>query len=93
MVLAILLGICAGVIGFMPLLVGLKLTKRSTHAGLSGSMFLLIVGLVVSFVLLFVFAILCVNIDRPNAMPFVLAEVVALCVTAIGYGVRSVLKK
>lgn len=93
MVIAILLGIVSGIVGFMPLLVGLKLTKRSTHAGVGGSMFLLIVGLIVSFVLLFVFAVLCININRPLALPFVLAEVVALCVTAIGYGVWSVLRK
>lgn len=93
MVIAILLGICAGVAGFLPLLGGLKLTKRHPNAGTAGSMFLTLVALIVSFALLVVFALLCVNLDRPNVLPFTLAEALALCAAALGYGVWLVLRK
>lgn len=93
MIVAILLGICAGAVGFMPLLGGLLLTKRSRHAGVGSSMFLLVVGLLVSFAFLVGCAFICVSIDRPNALPFVLAEVIALSVAAISYGVWSIIRK
>ena len=56
-------------------------------------MSILIIALVISFALMFAFAILCVTFARDLAMPFVLAEAVALSVVAIGYGVNRLVRK
>ncbi len=87
MALAILLGALSGVIGFSPLLIGLRLTKKTTATTAFSSMAVLILALVVSFVLVFACTILFVAWDKPNGFPFVLAEVICLCVVAIGYGI------
>ena len=53
MVLAILLGILAGLVGFVPLVLALRLTKRTVHGGTAASMIVLLLGLAVSFAALF----------------------------------------
>ena len=47
MVLAILLGILAGLVGFVPLVLALRLTKRTVHGGTAASMIVLLLGLAV----------------------------------------------
>lgn len=93
MVGAIALGLLSGVAGFIPLLVGLHLTKRVTATSNFGYMSILIIALIISFVLMFAFALLCVTFARDLALPFVLAEAVALSVVAIGYGVNRLVRK
>ena len=89
MVLAIICGALSGIIGFLPLLLGLRLTRRFASSGNFGQMGILLLCLLFSFVLMFVFAIICVFIDRSLALPFVFAEAIALCVTAIGVGIKK----
>ncbi len=89
MVLSILLGVLAGVIGFIPLVVALRATKRHPEVGNVGPMLKLFLGLLISFVLLALFAILYAATDKGNALPFVLAEAIALSLCAIVYGIRS----
>ncbi len=91
MVAAIICGVIAGFVGFLPLLVGLRQTRKVTATSNFGHMSILLISLVISFALMFAFAILCVNVARDGAMPFVLAEAVALSVTAIVFGVRRTL--
>lgn len=86
MVVAVLVGALAGVIGFAPLLVGLTMTKKTTATSNFGPMTILIMSLIASFVLMFAMAIICVNVARDYALPFVLAEAVALSVVAIVFG-------
>lgn len=74
-------------VGFLPLLVGLNMTKKVTSTSNFGHMSILILSLVVSFVVMFALAVLCVVVARDYAMPFVLAEAVALSVVAIAFGV------
>ena len=93
MALAIVLGAVSGVVGFLPLFIGLRLTKRVTATSNFGYMSILIISLIVSFALLFVFAIVCVNVARDIALPFALAEAVALSVTAIVFGVKRMVRK
>ncbi len=93
MAVAIVLGALSGVIGFLPLYFGLRLTKRTAASGVAGSMTILIIMLIVSFAVLFALAILCVVFYRSLALAFVLAEVIALSVVAIVFGVRSVLTR
>lgn len=93
MVITIVLGAISGIIGFIPLIIGLRLTKHVTTTSNFSHMSILILCLVVSFVLLFVFAVLCINFARDVALPFVLAEAVGLSVTAIAFGVKRMLRK
>ena len=93
MAIAIVLGLLAGVVGFAPLLIALRLTRRVTATSNFGYMSILLIGLVISFVLMFAFAIICINVYRDVAMPFVLAEAVALSVVAIGYGISKMVRK
>lgn len=87
LILAIVCGLLSGVIGFMPLLVGLRLTRKVTATSNFGHMSILIISLIVSFIVMFALAMLCVAIARDFAMPFVLAEAVALSVVAIVFGI------
>ena len=93
MAIAILLGAVLGVVGFIPLFIGLRLTKHVTATSNFGYMSILIISLVVSFVLLFVFAILCAMFFRDVALPFALAEAVGLSVCAIVFGVKRMVRK
>ena len=88
MVLAIALGILAGIAGFLPLVFGLHRVKHMTDSGNLEHM-----GLLFSFVLMFAFAILCINVNRDAALPFVLSEAGALSVTAIAFGVTRLARK
>lgn len=91
MAVAILCGVLAGVIGFLPLPIGLRMTRNVTRTSNFGHMAILILALIVSFVLLAVSAFLCVFLARDVALPFVLAEAVALSVSAIVFGVKKTL--
>ncbi|WP_165061268.1 MULTISPECIES: hypothetical protein [unclassified Adlercreutzia] len=93
MVLAILLGVLAGLVGFVPLVIGLKLTKRTTHGGTAASMIVLMLGLVVSFALLFAFAALFFGYDHDRGIAFLLAEVLALSAAAIGFALWQMLRR
>ena len=93
MVLAIALGILAGIAGFLPLVFGLHRVKHMTDSGHLGHMGVLMLCLLFSFVLMFAFAILCINVNRDAALPFVLSEAGALSVTAIAFGVTRLARK
>lgn len=93
MAVAIVLGVLAGAIGFMPLVIGLRMTKTVSPDSNFGPMAILMLCLLLSFVLLFVAAILCVTLARDLALPFALAEAVALCVVTIGFGVSRIIRK
>lgn len=89
MVLAIVCGALSGFVGFLPLLVGLRMTRKFVAAGNFGQMGMLLLCLAISFILMFVFAVICILVDRTLALPFVFAEAVALCASAIGFGIKK----
>ena len=93
MVLAIALGILAGIAGFLPLVFGLHRVKHMTDSGNLGHMGVLMLCLLFSFVIMFAFAILCINVNRDAALPVVLSEGGALSVTAIAFGVTRLARK
>ena len=88
MAVAIVLGALAGAAGFAPLFAGLRMTRRVTDTSNLGHAGALLLG-----VLLFVTAIACALLAREFVLPFVLAEVVALSVAAIGFGVSNLVRK
>ncbi len=49
--------------------------------------------LMVSFILMFAAALLCISLARDLALPFVLSEAVALSLTAIVFGVSKLVRK
>jgi len=87
MVLSIVLGLAVGVIGFLPLFAGLKLTKRVTTTSNLGYLGALLLGLVVSFVLLAAALFACVTLAREVAAPFACSVAGGLIVSAITYGI------
>ena len=89
MAVAIVLGIISGAIGFAPLVVGLRLTKRTTATSNFGPMAILLLALLVSFALVLAAAIAFATWDKPNGFPFVLAEVIALATVAIAFGLHD----
>ena len=50
-------------------------------------------GVLLSFAVLFLAAIACVVLARESAVPFVLAEAAVLVACAIGYGVYTFVRK
>lgn len=93
MAIAIVLGLLAGALGFAPLVFGLRMTKRTTATSNFGPMAILMLCLLVSFVILFAAAVICVQVARDLALPFALAEAVALCVVTIGFGISRIIRK
>lgn len=81
----IALGILTGILGFLPLFLSLRLSRRSTsiHAltvGLYG-----LVGVCVSMVILIAGLIACAMLARDSLVPFVVAEGVVFLGCTIAY--------
>lgn len=93
MVVAIVLGAVAGFVGFLPLFAGLRLTKQVTETSNLGHMGALLLSVFASFIILFASTIGCIFIARDLLLPFALAEVAALSVTAICFGVTRLIRK
>ena len=85
MVAAVIAGLIAGVIGFLPLFIFLRLGRRSTsqvpmNAGLYG-----LAGTFVSLIIVAVALIICAVVAREMVLPFGIAEMVALVVSTSVY--------
>lgn len=93
MAVAIVLGALAGALGFSLLLVGLRLAKNATPTSNLGHMGALLLGVLGSFVVLAGAALGCIALFREYAVPFVLAEAVALSVVAIVYGIAKIVAR
>ena len=68
-------------------------TRRVTDTSNLGHAGALMLGVLLSFVILFLGAIACVVLARDIAVPFVLAEAAVLVACAIGYGVYTFVRK
>lgn len=90
---AVVLGVVAGVVGFLPMFAGLRLSRRVGSSSVMSQFTPCLVGVVVSFLVLGGAAAVCVSVARPVSLPFVFAEAVTLCVVAIFYGVKKMLGK
>ena len=89
--LAILIGAVVGVLGFLPLYGGLRLARRATATSNLGQMGACLLGLIASFVLLAAASAICAAVARPQTLPFVLAEAIALSASAICFGIARML--
>lgn len=94
MIAAIALGIVAGIVGFIPLFVALRLSRKSTsmsplNAGLYG-----LAGFFVSLVVVAIALIVCALVARGSVVPFAVAEIITLVVATSLYVVyKNVLQK
>ena len=86
MVITGILGVVAGILGFIPLVYSLHLTKRVTTTSNISHAGALLSGVLLSFLILAGSMIACIFIARDNVLCFVLSEALALVVTAIVYG-------
>ena len=93
MAAAIILGFLAGALGFLPLFIGLRMTKKVTETSNFGHMAILMLALLISFVILFATAIVCINVARDLVLYFVLSEAIGLCVVTIGFGIARAVRK
>ncbi|CDD66902.1 putative uncharacterized protein [Eggerthella sp. CAG:368] len=85
MIAAIAAGLGAGVIGFLPLFIFLRLGRRSAslspmNAGLYG-----LAGTFVSLIIVAAALIVCAVVAREAVLPFGIAEIVALVVSTSVY--------
>ena len=84
-------GIAAGIIGFLPLFISLRLARRSTSlSAMSAGLY----GTFVSLIVVAVALIVCAMVARDVVLPFGVAEIVALIVSTSAYVVyKNVLAK
>lgn len=85
MALAIVIGAFAGLIGFIPLFVALRLSRRSTSTQALNAALYGLAGVFVSLVVLIVELIVCAQVARPLVLPFGIAEMLALIVSTAVY--------
>lgn len=87
--IAILLGLVCGIIGFIPLLIALRISRKAIKAGLGASMGVVLLGLAISFVIL-IAAMLTVNdLYHDSVVIFVVFCAIGLSISAISYGIYS----
>ena len=85
MALAILIGAGAGLLGFIPLFIALRLSRRSASATALNAALYGLAGVSVSLVVLIVELIVCAIVARPLVLPFGIAEMLALIVPTAAY--------
>lgn len=94
MLVAIVVGAAAGIIGFLPQFASLRLARRSTdlsamNAGLYG-----LAGTFVSLIVVVAALIICAVVNRSMVLPFGIAEIVTLIGSSSAYAVyKNVLAK
>ena len=93
MAVAIVLGALVGIAGFLPLFAGLRMTRRVTDTSNLGHAGALLLGVLLSVAVIFASAIACAVLARDLIQPFVLAEVVALSVSAVVFGFSKLVRK
>lgn len=93
MVLAVVIGLIVGFLGFVPLISGRNLARKATATSNLGEAGALLLGVFGSFAILLVPAVICIFVARDMTAPMVLAEAGALAVAAIVYGVARLVKR
>lgn len=93
MVAAVIIGVVVGFLGFMPLIAGLNLARKATATSNLGEAGGLLLGVLGSFSVIIVPAIICIVVARDMTVPMVLAEAATLVVTAAAYGVMRLVKR
>ena len=87
MAIAILIGILIGIVGFLPLLGPLKISKKivATRTGLNAAV--MIFSILISLAILIVSMLIFNDLNHSNILPFVLSAAITLIISAIGFGI------
>ena len=93
MIAAIVLGAVSGILGFLPLYLGLRLARKATPTSNLGHAGALLLGVLLSFLILVAAFIVCIFVARDLVLPFVLAEVGGLVVSAVAFGFSTLARK
>ena len=93
MFVAIVIGAIIGFGSFAPLIYGMNKARMATPTSNFGHAGSLLLGVLISFVVLAVAAIVCVKLFRDLAVPFVVAEACGLIAAAVAFGVTKQLRK
>ena len=93
MIAAIGLGAVSGILGFLPLYMGLRLARKATPTSNLGHAGALLLGVLLSFLILVAAFIVCIFVARDLVLPFVLAEVGGLVVSAVAFGFSTLARK
>ena len=93
MIAAIVLGAVSGILGFLPLYMGLRLARKATPTSNLGHAGALLLGVLLSFLILVAAFIVCIFVARDLVLPFVLAEVGGLMVSAVAFGFSTLARK
>ena len=93
MIAAIVLGAVSGILGFLPLYMGLRLARKATPTSNLGHAGALLLGVLLSFLILVAAFIVCIFVALDLVLPFVLAEVGGLVVSAVAFGFSTLARK
>ena len=94
MLTAVAAGIVAGIVGFLPLFVSLRLARRSDSIAPMSMGLYGLAGTFVSLIIVIVAMIVFAQIDRASVLPFGIAEIAELIVSTSLYVVyKNVLAK
>lgn len=78
MMLSIVAGIAAGIIGFLPLAASMRISRKSLSLSTASTALQGLTGVFVSLVVLVVELLVCVRVAREAVLPFGVAEMLAL---------------
>lgn len=94
MAIAIAAGVCAGIVGFLPLFAALRLARRSASTSAMSAGLYGLGGTFVSLIIVAVALIVCAVVSRESVLAFGLAEMLALIVSTAVYVVyKNILAK
>ncbi len=94
MLAAVAAGIAAGIVGFLPLFVSLRLSRRSESLSAMSLGLYGLAGVFISLIIVAVALIVCAQVARSVILPFGIAEILALIVSTSLYVVyKNVLAK
>lgn len=93
MVIAVLLGVIAGFLAFVPLIFGLRMTKHVTATSNFSHASILLLCILASIAILGIAVFACIVLAQEVILPFVIAEAIALSITAIGFGIYTNVRK
>ena len=92
MAIAIGLGVLVGAVGFVPLIIALKLSRKAISAGLGPNVAIVILSIIVSLAFYLAMILIFNDANHDKIVPFVLSAAITLIIVAIGYGIYSQVK-
>jgi hypothetical protein len=92
MAIAIGLGFLVGAVGFVPLIIALKLSRKAISAGLGPNVAIVILSIVISLAFYLAMILIFNDANHDKIVPFVLSAAITLIIVAIGYGIYSQVK-